>query len=118
QDVNARARQHVAARGAVAVALLLEVTVHRGRDVYGERLNAEQVDHELRVLETLGARGAVRHPHTDHVVLAERLDGQEGGERRIHSPRQPYDPFSESPAAHDFVLQETHQPAAPELAVD
>src|SRR5258708_22396557 len=97
---------------------LREVAVHRPGDVDRDRLEAERLSHQERVVETLGRGGAVRHPHADHVVLAERFDRKESGERGVHTTREPHDSPGEPAAADHLVLEEARQPAARQVSVD
>ena len=70
------------------------------------------------MVQTVGTRGAVRHPHADDVLLAERLGGQKCGQRRVHAARQSHDPFFEAAPAKDLILQETHQPFTSQFGVN
>ena len=112
------ARHDIAQAVRVVVTDLFQQAIGGVRNVDRERRDAELVDDELRVLETFWTRRAIRHPHTDDVVLAERLGREEGGQGGVHATRETDQPFWESPAAHDLVFQETDQPLPRQLGVD
>src|SRR5437879_3125409 len=97
---------------------LLQIAVHRVRDVDRERRDAELVDDELRVLEALRTRGPVWHAHADHVFASERFNGEKGRQRRIHAARQTDLSFLEATTPVDFVFQEAHEPAPGQLGID
>ena len=121
QHDHALACHHVAAARGIGTPVFLhlgQVAVHRRGDIDRQRLDAELVDHELRVLQTLGGRRLVGHPDADHVLLAEGLDRKKRRERRVHASRQPDNPLGEPAAAHDFVLEKRNQPAAREIGID
>ena len=92
--------------------------VHRGADVHRARSDAERVDDQLRVVQTLRARRAVRHPDAEH-VLAARAPRRRGTPpascRRRRRARSP--PARSRGAAH-LVADELDQPAAGERGVD
>ena len=121
QHDHALACHHVAAARGIGTPVFLhlgQVAVHRRGDIDRQRLDAELVDHELRVLQTLGGRRLVRHAHADHVLLAKRFDGEVRGERRIYAARDRHDALREAAAPDDFVLQKRDEPAAREIGVD
>ena len=107
QDDHALACHHVAEPVRIDIAGLFQVAIDRVGDIDRERGNPELVDDELRVRETLGTRGAVRHAHADHVLPAQRLRGEKCGERGIHAARQSDETLLEAAPADDFVLEKT-----------
>src|SRR6185437_2109753 len=62
---HADTRHHVAATRAVGVGLVGQEAVNRGGDIDGPRFDAERVNHELRVRETLRARSPVGKTQSD-----------------------------------------------------
>src|SRR5438105_1659192 len=80
QHDHALPRHHVAAARGIGIAHLREIAVYGGGDVHGDRLNPQLVYDQLGMLQALRGRRLVRHPHTDHVFFAERLDREEGGQ--------------------------------------
>ena len=60
-----------------------------------EQLDPEGLRHQPGVLEALGRGIAGRHAHRDHVLGAECVSGDRGGEGRVHSTREPDDDLLE-----------------------
>src|SRR5207248_387580 len=103
---------------AVSLRLELEVAVDRVRYLDRPAVDAERIDHELGVLQALGAAGFVRHPNSEDVLGAQSSRAEESRQRGIdsagnadHSPRKSAPPY-------DLVLQKRGKPVGQEPRVD
>ena len=99
QHEHAHARHHVAFAARVGVGRVAQVAVDRVGDLDRLAVDAERVDHALRVGERARARRAVRHADRVHVLRAQRARAQVRDQRAVDPARQAEDRACRSRAA-------------------
>ena len=83
----------------------------------GHLAHAALADDLGGVVERVGRRPGVRHPHGQDVLRAERLRGKKTGQRRVDSPRDAHNPAAEAGALR-LAAQETGEDAARQAGID
>ena len=101
----------------IRIGLAGQIAIDRGRDVDCPRLYPELIDHELSVCKGFRARGAVRHPDSDHILLSQRFRGEKCSDRRVHAAGETDYRFLES-AALEFLAQKGDEPPRRQAGID
>ena len=88
------------------------------RDVDGRDWDAERIDDELRVLQAVGARRAIRHSHADHVLGTQRAGGEIGAVTAESTPPDIPTMARVKSAARELIANELDEPLLDEWRID